>query len=498
MLLPAGTGALADTLLVSPVAASTQESPIGGRYVIFGHIDIDSRRRVLFIASVTTGRVAIMRAGRTGVEPLIVTGDMAPEVFGGRFITMVEVTGNAADQVAFVALSDFQRKTGLFLLDGNKMTTIAVEGAPAPGLDAVFVNFNQIRILEAGDIYFSAILEEADGFISGGVFRSAGSGLEPVIVPGDRGIGDRVIEQTIQYDVNEQGEIGVLARITSGDFVSRAPAYSEVLLFSGGRLLTLASAKATLVSGGFDRINHFAITFDQVHIDAEGIVSFYAATQQLPLGGIYYNKTGELYDNHKVVAQGDPSPLSPSDEFLIFGTFGFNSNGAVVYQTVTFDSPFGSFFVEHSGRIEPVALTGRLRPDGLDIWHGFLLSKMNDSDAFVFTDFFGLVQLAVYLGRVVPEPLEVLGIVRDTIRKARMSPSSRATLMRQVRMLDRAVRRNERRDIIKSASSLRTLLSRQEASGQVSASVVDVVDPLLEDLLTVLAVPVVESPRLVR
>src|SRR5262249_22976093 len=150
------------------------------------------------------------------VTPLALTGDPAPSDAGNRFSVFEEAASDSRGDVAFIATVFFPPREGVFLMRDGVITTLALQGAPAPTRLGEFLDsFGQIRILDSGDVYFSAAL--ADAPTSGSparqaIVRASAAGLEGLIAPGDVYMGERQVFETLHFHVNESGEVAALVR----------------------------------------------------------------------------------------------------------------------------------------------------------------------------------------------------------------------------------------------------------------------------------------------
>jgi len=487
---PSWAPALADTLVLTPVAVSRQNAPVGGRYVLFGSVNIDSVRRVTFTASLSRGKVGIFRTEHGTVTPLLLTGDPAPPSAGTAFDTLLEAASNARGDMAFVSTIFFPQRIGVFLMRDGAITTLALEGDPAPTRRGeYFADFGQVRILESGDVYFTAALSDTPfSPVTTGlsIVRATASGLEGLVAPGDRGVGDREVVSTLQFHVNESGAVTTTAVITSPS--SLAPAsVVEVDSWVDGVLTPLASENLS-VSGGVDAFRNFAVTFDQVRVLPSGESVFYAGTNDFMNGAYFIHDGPSLFDNRRLIAQRDRSPVSPNDRFAAFGGFGTNQAGDLVFHATTNQLPAGGMFFRRGITTIPVAKAGDARPDGLDVWHGFLMVEMNEAGAFVFTDFQDqFVQVAVYTGRLVPPASILIDQISDAIRSGGLDRSVSLGLLAELRAIGRAAERNGAGALRLAEALRREVQSRSGHS--IPAVFVDHVDPMLEDLVIALGGP---------
>lgn len=472
----------AETIRLFRVAIRGQLAVPGASYLLFGDIDIDSLGRVLYTTSFTDGRGAIFREDRGTATPLLFSFDPIPgSASGDRLWVLLEVSGNASDDVAFIATTFLTQEQHVFLLHDGDLVAIARVGHPAPApADDTFLSFDQVRLLDDGTVYFSARIAGPEGERRG-VYRYADGELRPAIVPGRRYGGERQVHETLQFDVNETGDLSALVRIIGADLplLDEEP-ISEIVLESGGVLRTLASSQFTL-SGGLESVRHFAITFDQVHIDEAGGASFYASTTQHLQGGVFVNDTGAFLKNASAVADGDIAPTGATDRFRQFGPFDRNANGMLLFTATTDQRPQGGFFVQKDGAIKTIGLVGEEEPGGVGLWTGFLMAEANDHDEFVVTDRDGLIQTGVFRGRVVPDLPDLLEAIKELAAAPGIDASLRTPLRRRVQVLVAASGRPDGRLAAVQAGRLRDWIAAQ--GDRLEPAVAVRLDILLDDLL---------------
>lgn len=476
----------AETIRQFRVAIRGRLAVPGASYLIFGDIDIDSLGRVLYTTSLTDGRSAIFSEDRGKVTPLLFSFDEVPDRTPDRFEVFIEVSGNASGDVAFIAATFLGQGQQVFLLRDGVISRIAGTGdsVPDPAGDR-FVGFDQVQLLDDGSLYFSATIAGAEGERRG-IYRTQGGETQAAIVPGRRYFGTRVVQETLQYDVNEQGSIAALTLVIDADALAPGDPLSEMVLESGGVLRTIASSEFTL-AGGIEAVRHFAITFDQVHVDGSGAASFFASTTQHLLGGVFVNTSGRFLGNAHAVAQGDPAPTGAGDRFREFGPFDRSAAGTLVFTATTDRRPAGGFFLQKDGAIHTLGLVGAERPGGVGLWTGFLMAEINGHDEFVLTDRDGLIQTGVFRGRIVPDLPDLLATIRGFATAPGLDPATRAALQRRIVLLVTASQRKDPRLMARQASQLRDWLKGQ--TDRIEPRLLIRLDILLDDLIHLLSGP---------
>ncbi|HKY34034.1 MAG TPA: hypothetical protein VJV23_16010 [Candidatus Polarisedimenticolia bacterium] len=482
-----GQQAAADVLAVRPVAVQRQTAPPGGRYVLFGDISVDPARRVTFTASLSTGRVGVFRTRFGEIEALVMSGDDAPPDAGNAFLAPLEAASNTRGDLAFVAGLAFPPRDGLFLLRDGVLSTLALQGQPAPtGTGLLIDGFDQLSLLDNGEVYVVALLRSSlDGSEAGrAVLRhSAAAGLEPALAPGERYGGLRLVESVLQYDINPSGEIAALVTLGEAGFLQDEPAV-EIVLKSAGVIRTLTGVNLQIGSG-VDLVRSFAATFDQVVVDEAGTAGFFASTNLFPLGGYYANSTGRLFENARLISQGDPSPFSPGDRLTAFGAFGRSGTGMLAFHALSQIHPGGGIAVVRGGESFTAARRGDLRPDGMDVWQGFLRVVMNEQGAFAFTDFQGLANVGVFIGRFVPPSQVTLEALAALLAGAEIDRSLAGSFRARLRSLERAIASADRTRALRVIEMWRSDLAGR-AGRSLGVELAERIDALLDDLLLAL------------
>ena len=249
-----GTGLFVAAAGIAPVkvVATGDDAPTGGAFTsTFGNFLINDAEQVAFSATTSTGTVALFVAS-PGSPPVkvVATDDAAPG--GGTFsaFTSPAPAGFNADGVAtFYAGLSGGTGSGLFAGTASRgVQAIALSGtaAPAGGNYAFTAASKDVRINDAGDIFFQAPLE--GGSANSGYFMSRGStGFTEVValqgqVPSGTSYPMAMIEGTIngypgEYsalgptgEVFFNGSVDVGGRLVVGLFLYRGPGTLEKLL----------------------------------------------------------------------------------------------------------------------------------------------------------------------------------------------------------------------------------------------------------------------------
>jgi hypothetical protein len=474
--------AAADTLVVSPVAVQGEVAPEGGRYLLFGEIDVDPIRRVAFTASLSGGQVGIFRTSFGVLEPIVLSGDPAPPDAGNRFAVPLGVAGNSRGDLAFISTLAFPDRVGLFLRRDGVIHTLALEGTPAPGSgDRRLGGFTRVRMLDSGEVLAIADLFDAGGAFAGRVLLAHdGDLLRTVIAPGDRYGGTRAVASVLLYDINESGDVAALIEVADAEFLQAGP-LTEIVLLSAGRMRTLASVNLSF-SGGIDTVRNFAVSEDQVSVDPAGAASFFAATNDFVEGGFALNASGQLFDNGWLVRQRDPSPLSPTDTYRGFAAFGRSAGGLLAFHAFTGAAPGGVVAVRPpSGGGDLVAAQAGMPRPGGGFWSGFRRLEMNDRGAFVFVDFQGLIQAGVFLGRLLPPPADILADIAALLEDPSLSSSAERSLSAALRRIERTLAQGNLDRTLQAVAAMRRDVA-MHAGRSIPLPLAEAIDTLLADL----------------
>lgn len=238
------------------VVRNGDAAPTGGTFTsTFGNFIINDAGQVAFSASTSTGLVGVFVAtpGSTPVK-VAATGDNAPG--GGTISAFTSPTPagfNAAGEVAFYAGLNGGAGAGLFVgTAGGPVQAIALNGtaAPAGGNYAFTVNSKDVRINDAGDIFFQAPLGDGGAADSGYfLYRGSTGRTEAVALQGQVPLGTSYPLGTISGTLNAiPGELSALGPtgelvflgpvdrggpLVHGLFVYRGPGTLEKLILRG-------------------------------------------------------------------------------------------------------------------------------------------------------------------------------------------------------------------------------------------------------------------------
>jgi sugar lactone lactonase YvrE len=138
-------------------------------------------------------------AGTAGISELIVqTGNLAPDDIGQSTAAVFSGLGNpvlsATGSVAFVGTLQESRSAGvtarnssrIFICGSNGVFEIVSTGDDAPGGPGEFAAFQQIALMDSGDVIFQATLSGVPASRNSGVWASTPAGIIPILVTGQQ------------------------------------------------------------------------------------------------------------------------------------------------------------------------------------------------------------------------------------------------------------------------------------------------------------------------
>ena len=226
-----------------PAVRGGDPAPGQGVFVYFSDAAVNDAGQIAFAATLLGDAPAlsagVFRVDDGTVVSLARTGQPAPDGEGGFAGTLVPprvsstfaprpVSLNAVGTVAFTLGVDLTGDgqadlDGLFAADGDRLAAVARVGQPAPGTGgAVFAGnlFGQIN--DAGQIAFSASLDDGPPGVTGGLFRGDGDAVVAVAVEGAPaprvGGGTRgTLTHLETFAINDAGQIAFFAYADLGD-----------------------------------------------------------------------------------------------------------------------------------------------------------------------------------------------------------------------------------------------------------------------------------------
>jgi hypothetical protein len=230
--------------LASQVAPGTG----GGTYASFGFVDVDPLGAVVFSAAVSGGNApgglfSVARPAALKSRAIALVGDAAP---GASPATFAEFQGATilGSEVAFLATFDVQGQAGIYLadLDSGTLTLVAKVGGPSP-TGAVFQQLG-VPSNRCGDVVFAGAVGPSELLLTHGIFRSAGGTLSSVALEGDpapgydqgttfQSFGDPNCEFTSPNRVGFSANVTLLALPPSSGVFRYAGATDELIAAQG-------------------------------------------------------------------------------------------------------------------------------------------------------------------------------------------------------------------------------------------------------------------------
>jgi len=310
-------------------------------------IDIlfQTARRILVALLVIAGPIsAVMQyaqttsaAGTVAARHTVIaaTGTAAPS--GGNFSGFSNISLNAQHRVAFDALLDPSGTTGIFVGDGKRTSTVALEADPDPTAQSFGFLFNPFITLR-GDVVFDS---------DSNTLLSDGKSITPLALEGSPAPGGGTLSPSV-HAANDQGALATFA------FVNDSTATQGIFLTDGGRTVAIARDDVAPPTGG-----QFLNLFDPA-VNDRGQVAFES------------EMTGGSADFG--VFRGEGSGLTPiflagqaapgGSIFADFGNPVLNSHGQVADVCVLDDFASAGIFVSDGTNTVAIAVEGQAAPKG--------------------------------------------------------------------------------------------------------------------------------------
>jgi len=182
----------------------------------------------------------------------LLVGGSTPAPSGGTLGEFSNMALNSLDQLAFVSLTS-DGSTGIFLADNGVVTTLATDGAAAPGGGnfQLFFGFSRLRpvIDDHGDVAFASLLTGTSGgfFGSGGVFLYKNGSLSRIVGPNDPSPDGGVFLFADSPSINSSGDVAFFAETSAFSF--------GAFVYSGGKMTQVAVAGDVVNNIGFGSVD---------------------------------------------------------------------------------------------------------------------------------------------------------------------------------------------------------------------------------------------------
>jgi hypothetical protein len=235
---------------LATLAVAGRPAPTGGRFTTFNDVVLNDRDTVLFLAR-TTDRVAnvgLYLSGGGGITPVAASGQPAPG--GGRFTDFANPTINARGAVAFVGRLGEERE-GIFTSRAGRVAPAVVSGQPSPigGTFQFFLDGSPAEN-DRGDMAFVAAIAPRGAFA---VFVLHGRRLLPVVTTDDEApVGGRFTEFGSVVLTNG-GTVGFIGR------TARSAIPEAIYVTGRAALVPLAEAGQTVAGRALTRFANVAI-----------------------------------------------------------------------------------------------------------------------------------------------------------------------------------------------------------------------------------------------
>ncbi len=234
--------------MLSRIAVNGDPAPGGGTFFYFGSVSINTSGEVAFVGLTSfPSRSGLYLFSDPDFRSLLALGDPAPG--GGTFSDFPFLSLNNQLRVAFAASVTAPGQPGIFRWSQDMVTAIAQTGDPAPGggtfdFPAPASSFYAPSLNSSGDVAFGALV-----FPSGdsGVFKFSGGDITSVASPGDAVPRTGTIIFADTASLNDAGQVS---------FYAQGTVSSGACLFSERTRSALALAGDPAPGGGtFDYVD---------------------------------------------------------------------------------------------------------------------------------------------------------------------------------------------------------------------------------------------------
>ena len=196
------------------IARDDISAPAGGNFTLFGAPVINNRGEVAFFSELTGG-FGIFRGDGEVLTPVFVTNQIAPG--GATFADFGEPTINNHGQVvASASLINSTINSGLFVGDGTNAIAIALQQEAAPkGGNYNGQFFGHTKLSDRGEVAFNARL--TGGTSTSGMFRGDGQNTTTIALQGANAPGTAGTFASFRdYQLLNNGRIAFVATLTPG------------------------------------------------------------------------------------------------------------------------------------------------------------------------------------------------------------------------------------------------------------------------------------------
>lgn len=195
------------------IARDDISAPAGGNFTLFGEPVMNNRGEVAFFSELTGG-FGIFRGDGENLRPVFVTNQLAPG--GATFADFGEPTINNQGQiVASASLINSTINSGLFVGDGTNAIAIALQQQAAPKGGNYNGQFpGHTKLSDRGEVAFNARL--TGGTSTSGMFRGNGQNTTTIALQGANAPGTTGTFASFRdYQLNN-GRIAFIATLTVG------------------------------------------------------------------------------------------------------------------------------------------------------------------------------------------------------------------------------------------------------------------------------------------
>ena len=284
---------LAHDSSLSRVVAVGDLTPMGGTFIEFSSMTLNSRGHVVFLGS-AKGRVprAIFFTDGAGLKKVVAVREAVPGV--GVLREFSDVAFNDSGAIAFVGRVERGKvPRALLLVSAGVHKKVLGVGEPTP-VGGQFAQFTSPSLNSAGEIVFEGTIH--GGRSPSGIFVASKSGVRKLVAVGDTSPLGGIFKDLALPMINDHGTVLFWAGLEG------AQVLSGLFLASQGAIEKVAARGDPAPGGG--QLSYIGLSYS---FNRRGLVAFQAGiTGAGASAGIFLAEKGAVT---AVVRVGDPTPV---------------------------------------------------------------------------------------------------------------------------------------------------------------------------------------------
>ncbi len=298
---------------LSRVAATGDPTPMGGTFIEFSSITLNSRGHVVFLGSAKGGTPrAIFFTDGAGLKKVVAVRETVPGV--GVLREFSDVAFNDSGAIAFVGRVERGKvPRALLLVSAGVFKKVLGVGEPTP-VGGQFAQFTSPSLNSAGEIVFEGTIH--GGRSPSGIFVASKSGVRKLVAVGDTSPLGGTFKDLALPMINDHGDVIFWAGLEG------AQVPSGLFLASEGTIEKVAARGDPAPGGG--QLSYIGLSYS---FNRRGLVAFQAGiTGAGASAGIFLAGKGAVTT---VVRIGDPTPVG--GRFSGLSGPEISPNGTVVF-----------------------------------------------------------------------------------------------------------------------------------------------------------------------